>query len=193
MVFGTVPASNSSLAPPTAMYSLDSDPPFATTLALASNDIPNQPLFASNHILSSNAEHTLTINVTNAEAPFSVNNFFIFPTNRGNMTRNTKSSAGSQTRDRGLVGSSSEKTVQVLAGILGTIASLCIIGGIVYWLLRRRMTAKVRRKGSRIPALIQTSMRPGESFLPFQFEVFADASDDRHSVHVVYDHRYYYA
>ncbi|KAF8888530.1 hypothetical protein BD779DRAFT_1672210 [Infundibulicybe gibba] len=59
VVFGTVPASNETVKPPTAVYILD-EVPTPTTEPTADRAISNQPLFAASQL--SSQQHKLVIN-----------------------------------------------------------------------------------------------------------------------------------
>ncbi len=78
-MFGTVPSSNATNPPPTAVYFLDGQE-FATTLPFAGANVPNQPLFASSSKLSADIEHLITINITSVVArPYIFQSFFVGP------------------------------------------------------------------------------------------------------------------
>ncbi|KAH9478409.1 hypothetical protein JR316_0008864 [Psilocybe cubensis] len=160
VLFGTVPASNETTPPPTAVYLLDDLRPFSTTLPRAVKDIPNQPLFASSQPLSSTQEHVLVVNVKDAQTPFTVEKFFVVPrintsknmmvgqvTTDGVETRtstSTKSSATLQSFQTSQAASqSSQNSHKILGGVLGSVFFLLIIAVIaVLAVWRKRRAAR---------------------------------------------------
>lgn len=79
-VFGTVPESNPGSKPPTVVYRVDAALPFTTTQPVADRDVSNQPLFS--YAFGSQWEkHNIEIEVLDAQAPFTLEKFFIFPEN----------------------------------------------------------------------------------------------------------------
>ncbi|KAJ6612746.1 hypothetical protein B0H10DRAFT_2222917 [Mycena sp. CBHHK59/15] len=79
-VYGSIPPSNATSAPPTAAYAIDAAPPFVTSEPLATHLLPNQPLFSASQLSSDT--HSLVINVTSVQAgsPFSIDFFIVTPT-----------------------------------------------------------------------------------------------------------------
>ncbi|KAJ3515542.1 hypothetical protein NLJ89_g1686 [Agrocybe chaxingu] len=160
IVFGTVPASNETVLPPSAVYLLDADPPFATSAPFAPASVPNQPMFASGQ-LAAGREHSLVINVTSAETPYILQRFFVFPrppaqkdtigqlpsgSSRGQNPAATATSpptpsATSQTLNSNSPDPGAQQAVRALAAVLGTLAFL-IIACIIIFLFLRFSTAQ---------------------------------------------------
>ncbi|PPQ81927.1 hypothetical protein CVT25_013775 [Psilocybe cyanescens] len=188
IVFGTVPASNETTQPPTAVYFLDNYPPFRTTLPRAVQDITNQPLFASSQLLSSDEEHRLVISVQDVATPYTVEKFFVIP--RANMSKNmmigqittdiVATSTSSSTISSATLqnfqtseGSSqpSQNFHKILGGILGTVCFLLVVAGLAVIAVWRRRRA-VRQVAVACPAAakarpdtIYTSFTSTESIL----------------------------
>lgn len=79
-VFGTVPETNPRSRPPTVVYRVDAAQPFTTTQPVADRDVSNQPLFS--YAFGSQWEkHNIEIEVLDAQTPFTLEKFFIFPEN----------------------------------------------------------------------------------------------------------------
>ncbi|KDR79986.1 hypothetical protein GALMADRAFT_208230 [Galerina marginata CBS 339.88] len=187
VVFGTVPASNDTFEPPTAVYTIDQDPPFSTTLPRAAKAIPNQPLFASGQHLSDD-EHQLVINVTTVSAPYSLANFFVMPRGSGSKdmigqpptggvishssilptpTPTITSSTPQLASPDSSNGHHKEKVVKTLAGVLGTIAFLMLTIVTAFYFFRRRVIAK-RKLALMVnarPDTVYTSFTSTESIL----------------------------
>ncbi|KAJ3565929.1 hypothetical protein NP233_g7326 [Leucocoprinus birnbaumii] len=162
-VFGTVSASNATVKPPTVVYQVNAAPPFTTTQPFASQDVFNQPLFSLT-LGTEWAENKITIRVIDAEAPFVLDSFFIFPANMtmdsnstamgnakasptstgaSNETKPSLSSPGSISKESG-----SQSTIRVLAGLLG-VTLLLVLAMAVFIVLhclrqRRRTRPKPR-------------------------------------------------
>ncbi|TFK38173.1 hypothetical protein BDQ12DRAFT_723530 [Crucibulum laeve] len=153
VVFGTVPPSNETIRPPTAVYIMDDMAPFATTIPTARKAIANQPLFAASQ-LSPDVEHTFLINVTQAESPYTLDYFFIFKSNDSqemveqlptgtdsSPTQSTSASSWEMQETPNASGSpvsSVHKSVKILAGILGTVVALAIFVGVFFVIRRQR-------------------------------------------------------
>ncbi|KAF8155727.1 hypothetical protein B0H34DRAFT_507723 [Crassisporium funariophilum] len=178
IVFGTVPASNTSAPPPTAAYHLDASPPFVTTLAHAEVAVADQPLFASSS-LSSDDEHVIFINVTNAGASYTLARFFIFPkaTASKNMIGSVPSDmiplpSSSKVTPTPRPAPSSQNTVKVVAGVLGTLLFLLTLAGVLFFIFRRKTQTKceIAEKGAPQisrgrPDTVYTSFTSTESIL----------------------------
>lgn len=184
IVFGIVPATNDTIEPPTARYSLDDQPPLTTTMSRAAVDVPNQPLFSLN--LLSEKEHELLINVTSATVPFTISSFFITGHFRPGANQNNSwplmgsemmMGFGNGTRVNGTTGDpnitvpaqsetpegsspqSLMTAVKVLSGLLGIIM-LLFIGGISLYIYHQRRRRLAPRRRSVTVASSKT--RPGE-------------------------------
>jgi hypothetical protein len=148
-VFGTVPKSNATVKPPTAAYALDAAPPFVTTEPTANSNIPSQPLFAAFQL--SSEEHSLTITVENAQSPYILERFFVFP--RVNVTHSAVDADPPPTPPKNsppvtkapTTTVESQMTVRVLAGVLGSLVALIVITGVFFlfrrWRLRTRKSS----------------------------------------------------
>ncbi|PFH48698.1 hypothetical protein AMATHDRAFT_49300 [Amanita thiersii Skay4041] len=132
IVFGTVPSSNKTASPPSATYQIDAEPPVTSTLPVANQDVVKQPLYAVPKLTPS--EHQLTINVTNAESPYTLSYFFVIP-NNGNTSESAASEVDSSFEDSS---SYTQRTVRALAGILGGVVFLVLAVLIVLLVLRHR-------------------------------------------------------
>lgn len=161
-MFGTVPQSNSTAPPPTAVYVLDAAQPFVTTEPTASRNIPSQPLFAAFEL--SPEEHSITISIQKAESPYILERFFVFP--QVNITQKAvdtgppeaTASSGPATPEPKAPKTTidSQMTVRILAGILGSLIVIIIISGLCFLLSRRR-----RRKASLMSEATSSSSSRG--------------------------------
>lgn len=150
VVFGIVPASDQ-LELPTAAYWVDALPPSTiTTLFNATTKVANQLLYASPP-LSSDEEHQLLINVTKTQAPYTLTGFFVFP-----PASNSTSSQASPTCTSFIT---SLKTVSIVAGIMGSLIFLFVVGVVFFLIFRWRMQAR-RELSENLPS---ESSKPGES------------------------------
>ncbi|KAF8649149.1 hypothetical protein AX16_005947 [Volvariella volvacea WC 439] len=82
VVFGTVPASNGNMRPPSASYMVDDQDPVITTAPIATRPVPDQPLFGAMDI-SGDVEHTLVMRIIDTETPYTLEYFFVFPSPNG--------------------------------------------------------------------------------------------------------------
>lgn len=182
VVFGTVPASNDTVQPPSAVYFLDNNPPFPTTLPRAAVDIPHQALFATQQQLSP-GEHHIIINITKASAPYTLSSFVIFPNMdmkdmevgqpaSGPLSNSTKShtplsnnssSAAMQQMSSSSSGhhQTSQKPVKILAAVLAIIGFLLLAGGIIFFIFRWRTAARRRQQAARVSCPEAKKARPG--------------------------------
>ncbi|KJA25546.1 hypothetical protein HYPSUDRAFT_53079 [Hypholoma sublateritium FD-334 SS-4] len=188
VVFGTVPSSNATNPPPTAAYNLDGQS-FATTLPFAVANVPNQPLFATSSELSGNMEHQILINLTSVVArPYIFQNFFVFPNQRSgktdgvvtsvppvnsatasSTTASAKSTASAPTTSQAasnksasplLTPADAQKTIKILAGLLGIFVFFMALTLIIYAIVRRRALAK-QKPGSMKSTDSAEKGRPG--------------------------------
>ncbi|TFK73537.1 hypothetical protein BDN72DRAFT_893943 [Pluteus cervinus] len=155
VVFGTVPASNDTIRPPTAAYTIDSEPAHVTTLPTASRSITDQPLFASLQ-LSGDIAHTIVINIQTADTPFTLEYFFVFPTfpnSSMDVQVNTNipvaptayTTQPPTTSGAVLMGQDeSGNTVKILAGLLGCLVVLMIVGVVLFFFRRRNQGVPFR-------------------------------------------------
>lgn len=155
VVFGTVPASNASVQPPTAAYIIDKRPPKTTTLPTASNAISDQPLFAAMR-LAPDEEHQLVIDVQSAEAPYTLEYFFIFPKSSGsqNMVNKLPTNPVTEPSMTTIPAPTSaplstapdpmSSTVKILAGMLGSVVVLLIVGLILFLFRRHQQRTRTR-------------------------------------------------
>ncbi|KAF9479781.1 hypothetical protein BDN70DRAFT_667175 [Pholiota conissans] len=201
VVFGTVPASDESNPPPTAVYSLD-EQPFETTLPFAVSDVQSQPLFASMTVLS-NEEHHIVVNVTSASTvPYIFEGFFIFPnmgsnkdvvgqvpTSSSNSTKaaaTSTSATSTQSTSKSSMAASPnashttydpQKVIRVLVGLLGALMVLIIGGIIVYAIYRRRLMAKQNDAKEKAPECrpdtVYTNFTSTESIMRYDSAIWS--------------------
>ncbi|KAF9500777.1 hypothetical protein BDN71DRAFT_1440281 [Pleurotus eryngii] len=158
VVFGTVPPSNSTHPPPSASYTIDADPPFTTNEPLATETIRFQPLFKVSSLSAS--EHRIFINVTGAETPYTIDSFFVVPGPSAAGLADAKDGAGPTVSSdptpstsnappipssSDLPRASSQKTAQVVGGVLGGLFFLILLIVFGFFLVRRR---RRRRQGN---------------------------------------------
>jgi hypothetical protein len=152
-VFGSIPASNATHAPPTAAYSIDAAAPVVTAEPLAAGPIPNQPLFSASGL--SNGLHTLNVTVTavDSASPFAVDYFIVKPA--ATSLPPSPSAASSPLSPSASVilpvkatndaptKSSSGMMAGILAGVLGAVifVLLCVVAVFIVILRRRRRRA----------------------------------------------------
>ncbi|KAF8879656.1 hypothetical protein CPB84DRAFT_289634 [Gymnopilus junonius] len=185
LIFGTVPASNDTVPPPSAVYFLDKNPPFPTTLPRAAMDIPHQPLFATQQHLS-DEEHLIIINITKASAPYTLSGFFVFPnmdtknmevgqpttkpfsnttksqTSQTPLSSNSSSAAMEQmSSSSGGHHQTSQKSVKILTAALAVIGFLLLVGSVIFFIFRRRTLARLRQV-VRVSCPEAKKARPGE-------------------------------
>ncbi|KAH6918107.1 hypothetical protein BKA70DRAFT_1246248 [Coprinopsis sp. MPI-PUGE-AT-0042] len=77
MVLGTVPASNATVKPPTARYTISGRDPVQSTLPMANTEIRGQSFFRAMDL--EEEEHTLTIEIVDAQTPYTLDSFFVTP------------------------------------------------------------------------------------------------------------------
>ncbi|KAF9450627.1 hypothetical protein P691DRAFT_725724 [Macrolepiota fuliginosa MF-IS2] len=190
-VFGTVPTSNTSFNPPTVVYRVDAAQPFTTTQPVADRDVSNQPLF-SFPLGSQGQEHKLTIQVLQAEAPFILEKFFVFPVNMTTPDPDLgphtmpNSSASNATDSRMSLDDHDPstlralRTIRVLAGFLGVTLIILVVMSVflVMQCVRNR-----RRLLSQKSAL----SRPGMDTYPGVNPPLIQSRDTLHTLHF---HRY---
>ncbi|KAJ6577628.1 hypothetical protein B0H19DRAFT_1120724 [Mycena capillaripes] len=148
VVFGSVPPSNATHAPPTAAYSVDGGAPVATAEPMATTTISNQPLFSISG-LSAGSAHSFVINVTDVQpaSPFSIDYFIVKPA--ASTPSPSPSPSASVIAPEKVVTSSttspnkSAATVGILAGVLGAVIFilLCVMVFVLVILRRRRQRA----------------------------------------------------
>lgn len=81
MVLGTVPVSNSTVKPPKAKYTISGRDPVQSTLPMANTEIAGQSFFHATGL--EEEELTLTIEIVEAQAPYTLDAFFVTPHNFG--------------------------------------------------------------------------------------------------------------
>jgi len=143
-VFGSIPASNATHAPPTAAYSIDAAAPVVTAEPLAPDPVLNQPLFSTSGL--ADGPHTLNVTVTNVQSasPFAVDYFIVKP---GTPSAAPSPSASVISPEKAISvtpsKSSSRATVGILAGVLGSIifVLLCVVAFFIVIVRRRRRRA----------------------------------------------------
>lgn len=162
--------SNPSLKPPTVVYRVDAAQPLTTTQPVADRDVPNQALFS--HTFGSQwGEHEITIQVLQAEAPYILGAFFIFPINTTALDSDEASNSpnappatpnstsynatDSWTSLNNPSGAQVQRTVRALAGLLG-VTTLILVVMSAFLIVQR-----IRQRRS--PLQKKTSSgRPGE-------------------------------
>lgn len=165
IVLGTVPQSNETLLPPTASFVLDASPPFVTTQPLAGRPISNQPLFAMGQL--DNVPHQLIINVTQTNAPFTLDYFIVFPPSNG-----SKVVGSAEVPPPSQVTSDADNalTVKLLSAFLGTIIFilLVIIGLLTF--KARKFSWRKRTLSQTLPrSSFAISKRPSARFAETMF------------------------
>ncbi|KAF5356967.1 hypothetical protein D9756_006634 [Leucocoprinus leucothites] len=165
-VFGTVSASNTTTKPPTVVYRVNAAAPFTTTQPVANEDVANQPLF-SYAFGTDWKENKITIQILEAETPFILEKFFVFPGNSSAdadddareesstvPTPTQKSTTSNVTSSMlalpGSIDEETQRTIRVLAGLLG-VTTFIVLAMIVFIVLQCLRKRKPRSKG-----------RPGE-------------------------------
>jgi hypothetical protein len=156
-VFGSIPASNSTHPPPTAVYVVDAATPFTTAEPMATAPILNQPLFYQDQL--SPGTHKLLINVTAVQAasPFSLDYFIITP--EGSVAPESAIAAASASAisppasSHPTSGSLSEAhtsaaTVGILAGVLGSIIFILLCLSVFFFVIIRRRRRRTNRSKS---------------------------------------------
>ncbi|KAI8972876.1 hypothetical protein BD414DRAFT_531521 [Trametes punicea] len=132
VVFGTVPQSNATTAPPSATYSIDGGRAVQRSLPIADVCIPNQQFFQSFEL--SPGAHNLTINVTTPDETPYILDYLWFCTTK---TPQTSSSVSVETK-----AASHDKLSRldaiVLGSVLGGVFLLLCIATLVWLVIRRR-------------------------------------------------------
>lgn len=195
-VFGTIPPSNATHPPPTAAYRVDSDDPVLTTESLATDSVPNQPLFAKSNL--SPGPHTLVIKVTGVqkESPYSIDFFIVTPvpvshpsassspkalspsSATPNPSSEAPSASSSVVAESAINNHSNSKSlsppVGIIAGVLGAIIFLLVCVGAFFlvrarWRRRRRQRAAQYAQSSLFttPESIMMYSRAPSSYYPF--------------------------
>lgn len=133
---------------PRASYTLDTDEPMATTQPSADRPITNQPLFFSRGLGPS--EHSLQIKVEEAEIPYVLDYFVVFP-NRNNTTptpaaqvSQTASVAAADVGDNPVA--PLHPAVIALIAVVGLIVLSIVSCGLVFWFCRRKRNALLHRE-----------------------------------------------
>ncbi|KAG5650460.1 hypothetical protein H0H81_012182 [Sphagnurus paluster] len=134
---------------------IDADPPVVTTQPMANSRVRGQPLFFAERL--SLEEHQLTITVGEPEseglltAPYILQKFFVFP-NSNAATEEVSIYETSQlppspsptttpppkTPESGLQSASSNKTIHILAGALGSLLVVVVLLVILFLILAKR-------------------------------------------------------
>ncbi|KAF7325780.1 hypothetical protein MKEN_00428500 [Mycena kentingensis (nom. inval.)] len=127
IMYGTIPASNTTHLPPTALYAIDEAAPFSSSEPLTPALLPNQLLFSAFGL--SSGTHTLVVNVTSVQpaSPFAVEYFLVLP-------------AMSASQHFPFFNLTSQQTVGVITGIFSAIVFvlICIIALLVVVIRRVR-------------------------------------------------------
>ncbi|KAI0331740.1 hypothetical protein GY45DRAFT_1369722 [Cubamyces sp. BRFM 1775] len=161
LVFGSVPQSNMTTAPPSAAYSVDGEEPWELPLPIADRCIPNQQFFHSRELTL--GTHNLTINVTTPDSTPYILDYLWFCTDKPAQTSN---STGLKTEKP------SHETFSHLDGIvLGS-----VFGGVFFllavaalaWMLtkarrRRRKLRKLHIAASPVSSWLNWNSRSGRS------------------------------
>ncbi|KAJ7913873.1 hypothetical protein B0H13DRAFT_459404 [Mycena leptocephala] len=196
-VFGTIPPSNATHTPPTAAYRVDNNDPVVTTQSLATDSVPNQPLFAKSNLPP--GPHTLVIKVTDVqkESPYSIDFFIVTPvpvshpsaasssskavsssSAAANPSSEAPSASSSVVAEKAINnpsnGNSSSAPVGIIAGVLGAIIFLLVCVGAFFfvrnrWRRRRRQRAAKYAPSSLFttPESIMMYSRAPSSYYPF--------------------------
>ncbi|KAI0659842.1 hypothetical protein C8Q70DRAFT_914433 [Cubamyces menziesii] len=140
IVFGSVPKSNMTDAPPSAAYSVDGEEPWELPLPIANRCIPNQQFFHSRELTL--GAHNLTINVTTPDGTPYILDYLWFCTDK---PARTSDSMGVETEN-----ASNEKFSRldgiVLGSVLGSVFFLLVIAALAWTLNKaRRRRRRLRR------------------------------------------------
>ncbi|KAJ7485640.1 hypothetical protein FB451DRAFT_62143 [Mycena latifolia] len=153
-VYGSVPASNTTHPPPTAVYAIDAATPFTTSEPMASSPILNQPLFSASQL--SEDTHTLVINVTAVQAasPFSIDYFIVTPrpSASAKLPESSLATTSSLTKTQ-----PSGATVGILAGVLGSVIFVLLCLSAFFLVIFRRRRQRMQRSKSFQSSLFTTS------------------------------------
>ncbi|KAJ6459718.1 hypothetical protein C8R47DRAFT_131657 [Mycena vitilis] len=175
-VFGSVPPSNATNAPPTAAYSIDGGTPVITAQPLASTTIPNQPLFFASGLPL--GTHSLFVNVTDVQSasPFSVDYFILNlkPTAvpSPSAAASPSPSASAISPQKAIASSESKSAaggtaLRVVAGVLGSVIFilLCILAFFIV-ILRRRRRRQLRSKSMQSSLFTTSESMLSSSYYP---------------------------
>jgi len=160
IVYGTIPQSNDTVAPPTAVYSIDAASPFVTTQPTANHQVEFQPLYGVSQ-LSADKQHTLTINVTKADSPYTLQFFVVSPNDDSDTVSVT--SVATPTSSSGVDGpsteisASSQKSFQILAAVFGVLLLLMFLAIGLFILVRRRRRGRNTRKSYSVQTRTESS------------------------------------
>ena len=140
IVFGSVPKSNMTDAPPSAAYSVDGEEPWELPLPIANRCIPNQQFFHSRELTL--GAHNLTINVTTPDGTPYILDYLWFCTDK---PARTSDSMGVETEN-----ASNEKFSRldgiVLGSVLGSVFFLLVVAALAWTLNKaRRRRRRLRR------------------------------------------------
>lgn len=151
-IIGIVHASNSSVPPAIASYTIDSGDPVALPLPLSTRDIPNQQFFESPDLPLS--AHVLTINITSDGSPYTLDTLIICTkaTNPIAAVTSQDSKAAAKKVSRGVIG-----------GIVGSVvAILVLVLGIIILHRRRRRARAARTSQSPIGSWLRRTCLYGQ-------------------------------
>ena len=139
IVVGIVHPSNTTVPPAIASYIIDSNSTTTLPLPVATHDIPNQQFFHSPQLTP--GEHTLTINVTSDDSPYTLDYLFICGSG-GPAVSGTAKLSGDPPENQFV----SKSVVVVIASIMGAMM-IVFLGVLVYllWLSRRNRFRKKRQ------------------------------------------------
>nr|GAT52588.1 predicted protein [Mycena chlorophos] len=140
-VFGTIPVSNATSPPPTAVYVVDAASPLTTTQPMATSALLDQPLFSADDLYL--GQHTLVLNVTSVvdSSPFSVDYFVLdVPPSASASASGSSASFAAASASASASQIPSNGNAKVLAGVLSAVIFLlfCIISMLVFVLRMRR-------------------------------------------------------
>ncbi|THH26393.1 hypothetical protein EUX98_g7796 [Antrodiella citrinella] len=140
IIVGIVHASNATVPPATAAYTIDTSPPTVLPLPVATQDIPNQQFFQSSQLTP--GEHTLTINVTSNGSPYTLD--YLFVCGSGGPALPVASGVG--LHDDLPPDEFVSKTVTIIVGaILGTVMLMLLVAlAYVLWWSKWRSTRRRR-------------------------------------------------
>ncbi|KAI9062133.1 hypothetical protein FKP32DRAFT_1574800 [Trametes sanguinea] len=140
VVFGTVPQSNATFAPPSASYSIDGHRPIELSLPTASICIPNQQFFRSPELPP--GAHNLTINVITPNATSYTLDYLYFCTNQPARSSNsTSAETKAVAKDK-----FSRLDGIILGSVLGGVVFLLGIAALVWYFVRQRKRLRKLRQ-----------------------------------------------
>ncbi|KAK7044500.1 hypothetical protein R3P38DRAFT_166832 [Favolaschia claudopus] len=169
IVFGSVPPSSGSNAPPTASYTVDTSPPVVTAEAMAKTPILNQPLFSVSNLHP--GSHTLDIKVLNVSAasPFGIQYFIVTPQALAATSASSSSLSPDQVPESTTINgtaesrSASRTTVGILAGVLGSVIFVLLCVVVTFVVIARRR----QRRASRTKEMQSSLFTSTESILRY--------------------------